>query len=221
MREVHILMVDDHPAILSGYDAILKMNTLDVKVQTTLCYSIADAFNHIGSDNLDSFDFIFLDKSMPPCEAKEVYSGLDLAKRILSRKKNAKIAMLTSHAEPLVLSQLKTEINPIAILTKSDIDYYELQNAFAAILLGKKYYSPTVIKALNVVNQFRDDLDAIDKLILLHLSEGVMTKNLPNYIGLSLDMINKRKARIKVVFKLENGKDEDLIKMARNFGIIK
>ncbi len=129
--------------------------------------------------------------------------------------------MLTSHAEPLVLSQLKTEINPIAILTKSDIDYYELQNAFAAILLGKKYYSPTVIKALNVVNQFRDDLDAIDKLILLHLSEGVMTKNLPNYIDLSLDMINKRKARIKVVFKLENGKDEDLIKMARNFGIIK
>lgn len=221
MREVHILMVDDHPAILSGYDAILKMNTLNVQVHTTLCYSIADAFNHIGSDNLDSFDFIFLDKSMPPCEAKEVYSGLDLAKRILSRKKNAKIAMLTSHAEPLVLSQLKTEINPIAILTKSDIDYYELQNAFAAILLGKKYYSPTVIKALNVVNQFRDDLDAIDKLILLHLSEGVMTKNLPNYIGLSLDMINKRKARIKVVFKLENGKDEDLIKMARNFGIIK
>lgn len=221
MREVHILMVDDHPAILSGYDAILKMNTLNVQVHTTLCYSIADAFNHIGSDNLDSFDFIFLDKSMPPCEAKEVYSGLDLAKRILSRKKNAKIAMLTSHAEPLVLSQLKTEINPIAILTKSDIDYYELQNAFAAILLGKKYYSPTVIKALNVVNQFRDDLDAIDKLILLHLSEGVMTKNLPNYIDLSLDMINKRKARIKVVFKLENGKDEDLIKMARNFGIIK
>ncbi|MFY8188537.1 MAG: response regulator [Flavobacterium sp.] len=221
MREVHILIVDDHPAILSGYDAILKMNTLNVQVHTTLCYSIADAFNHIGSDNLDSFDFIFLDKSMPPCEAKEVYSGLDLAKRILSRKKNAKIAMLTSHAEPLVLSQLKTEINPIAILTKSDIDYYELQNAFAAILLGKKYYSPTVIKALNVVNQFRDDLDAIDKLILLHLSEGVMTKNLPNYIDLSLDMINKRKARIKVVFKLENGKDEDLIKMARNFGIIK
>lgn len=221
MREVHILIVDDHPAILSGYDAILKMNTLNVQVHTTLCYSIADAFNHIGSDNLDSFDFIFLDKSMPPCEAKEVYSGLDLAKRILSRKKNAKIAMLTSHAEPLVLSQLKTKINPIAILTKSDIDYYELQNAFAAILLGKKYYSPTVIKALNVVNQFRDDLDAIDKLILLHLSEGVMTKNLPNYIDLSLDMINKRKARIKVVFKLENGKDEDLIKMARNFGIIK
>lgn len=220
MREVHILMVDDHPAILSGYDAILKMNPLNVKVYTTLCYSILEAFKYIGSENLAKFDFIFLDKSMPPCEAKEVYSGIDLAKRILGRRKSAKIAMLTSHAEPLILSQIKSEINPIAILTKSDIDYFELQKAFASILEDKKYYSPTVINALNSFNQFNNNLDATDKLILLHLSEGVMTKNLPNYIDLSLDMINKRKARIKSVFKLENGKDEDLIKLARNLGIV-
>lgn len=220
MKEVHILMVDDHPAILSGYDAILKMNTLNVKVHTTLCYSILEAFRHIGSDNLAQFDYIFLDKSMPPCEAKEVYSGLDLAKRILGRKKSAKIAMLTSHAEPLILSQIKSEINPIAILNKSDIDYFELQKAFASILENKKYYSPTVIHALNTINLFVDDLDATDRLILLHLSQGVMTKNLPNYIDLSLDMINKRKARIKTVFKIENGKDEDLIKAARSFGLV-
>lgn len=213
-------MVDDHPAILSGYDAILKMNTLNVKVHTTLCYSILEAFRHIGTDNLAQFDYIFLDKSMPPCEAKEVYSGLDLAKRILGRKKSAKIAMLTSHAEPLILSQIKSEINPIAILNKSDIDYFELQKAFASILENKKYYSPTVIHALNTINLFVDDLDATDRLILLHLSQGVMTKNLPNYIDLSLDMINKRKARIKTVFKIENGKDEDLIKAARSFGLV-
>jgi DNA-binding NarL/FixJ family response regulator len=220
MKEVNILMVDDHPAILSGYDAILKMNPLNVKVYTTLCYSILESFKYIGSENLAKFDFIFLDKSMPPCEAKEVYSGIDLAKRILGRRKSAKIAMLTSHAEPLILSQIKSEINPIAILTKSDIDYFELQKAFAYMLENKKYYSPTVMNAFNMIAQFSNDLDATDRLILFHLAEGVMTKNLPNYVNLSLDMINKRKARIKNVFKLENGKDEDLIKIAKNLGVV-
>uniref|UniRef100_UPI00404A6DBA response regulator n=1 Tax=Flavobacterium sp. TaxID=239 RepID=UPI00404A6DBA len=220
MKEVHILMVDDHPAILSGYDAILKMNSLNVKVHTTLCYSILEAFQYIGSENLLKYDFIFLDKSMPPCEAKEVYSGIDLAKRIQSRRKSVKIAMLTSHAEPLILSQIKTEINPIAILTKSDIDYFELQKAFSMMLEGKKYYSPTVINSLSTLDVFQFELDATDRLILLHLSEGIRTKSLPNLIPLSLDMINKRKAKIKMIFKLENGKDEDLIRIAKELGIV-
>jgi DNA-binding NarL/FixJ family response regulator len=220
MQEVHILMVDDHPAILSGYDVILKMNTLNVIVNTTLCYSIEDTLKYVNTDNLSKFDFIFLDKSMPAYHEKGLYSGIDLAKLILNRRKKTKIAILTSHAEPLILSQIKNEINPIAILTKSDIDFFEMQKVLALLMENKKYYSDTVINALATLDKYRFELDHTDQQILRHLSEGVMTKNLPNYIDLSLDTINKRKAKIKTIFKLNNGKDQDLIKMARDLGLL-
>jgi two-component system response regulator NreC len=52
------------------------------------------------------------------------------------------------------------------------------------------------------------------------ISQGITTKNLPNYVPLSLSGVHKRKAKIKAVLNIDNGSDEAIIKEARKKGFI-
>jgi hypothetical protein len=63
-------------------------------------------------------------------------------------------------------------------------------------------------------------LDVFDKQILFHLSKGVKTKDLPTYIPLSLSAIEKRKLNIREILEVPGGTDVDLIREAKNKGVI-
>lgn len=213
-------MVDDHESILFGYDAILNQNSLNVVVESTICNSIEKACSIINKLENDFFDFIFIDRSMPPYKEKGLMSGEDLAKYILKINKEAKIVILTSHIEPIVLSNMIHAIRPIGVLVKLDFDFEELNKAFESIMNQKVYYSQTVVAALEVFKKLSFYFDDIDKKIIYLIAQGVQTKKLPDYIPLALDTINKRKSRIKTCLDIEHGNDEDIIRVSRSLGII-
>lgn len=52
------------------------------------------------------------------------------------------------------------------------------------------------------------------------LSQGIQTKNLPDYLNLSKSAIDKRKVIIKEFFDIEKGNDEDILREARKQGFI-
>ena len=54
----------------------------------------------------------------------------------------------------------------------------------------------------------------------MRLSEGILTKNIPNYVPLSLSAIEKRKANLKSMFLEGPGDDHDLIEASKKIGII-
>ena len=64
------------------------------------------------------------------------------------------------------------------------------------------------------------NLDSYDKQILMCLSEGIATKNIPNYVPLSLSAIEKRKANLKNMFLKGTGDDHKLIEATKKIGII-
>ncbi len=69
--------------------------------------------------------------------------------------------------------------------------------------------------------QFSNDfvLDDVDRNILYHLSKGVMTKDLKQFISLSIAGIEKRKRHLKQIFEIDGG-DIMLVDKAKELGFI-
>ena len=133
---------------------------------------------------------------------------------------NCKVILLTMHTELLKINNIIKNINPNGLIIKNDLTFDELIFAFDKIINSEKYYSQTVIKLVGQVQYNNIELDAFDKQILFHLSKGVKTADLPQYIPLSLSAIEKRKINIKDVLEVKADEDIDLINEAKIKGVI-
>ncbi|NJM81012.1 MAG: response regulator transcription factor [Flavobacterium sp.] len=222
-KTIHIFMVDDHPSMIEGYKSILSYNDLGYKIEVTSAFDCKSAYNRMmQSDDIYEFDMVFLDLSLPPYEEKNINSGQDLA--LIARKKYpfAKILMLTSHAEAFILYEIQSTIDPDGLLVKSDFTADEFLKAFEVIVNKEKYISKTVKESIQEMLEVKNKvfLDENNRTIISLLSQGVLSKNLPNYINLAQSSIDKRKAQIKDYFCVKGGTDEDIVREAKKHGFV-
>lgn len=217
--ELQVLMVDDHPPIIEGYKSILSFNPFGYELNTTAAYSCETAYNEIIQAK-NPFFVVFLDLTMPPYPEKNLKSGEDLIPILKKFQPDAKIIVLTSHSESIVLFKIMKEHQPDGILVKSDFQSKELLEAFDTIVKGNPYYSDTVVKHQKSWEEKSKVMDSYNRQILLLLSQGVKTKNLPDLLHLSKSAIDKRKAIIKQIFGIDKGTDEDILREARKQGLI-
>lgn len=217
---INILIVDDHPFIIQAYK-----NALDKYSQQGYEFVVTQASNcKTGYESITEaktpFDVAFFDISMPEYAEKGIYSGEDLAALIKTEMPNCKIILLTMHTELLKINNIIKSINPSGLVIKNDLTFDELIFAFDKIINNESYYSQTVIKLVGQAQYNNIELDAFDKQILFHLSKGVKTKDLPQYIPLSLSAIEKRKLNIREILEVAGGTDIDLINEAKTKGVI-
>ncbi|RYJ45415.1 response regulator [Flavobacterium beibuense] len=218
-RDLKILIVDDHPMTVNGYINVLSDENIEGhNLIFTKALDCKQAYDLITSQH---FDIAYLDLSLPPYEEKNITSGFDLGVLIRKTITDCVIIILTMHSEASLVDRLIKDINPEGILCKSDIDIDEFVNAFKIIFDGEKYMSNKIMKSLRDKDFDKYNLDSYDRQILMRLSEGILTKNIPNYVPLSLSAIEKRKANLKNMF-LEgtSGDDHDLIEAIKKIGII-
>jgi hypothetical protein len=64
------------------------------------------------------------------------------------------------------------------------------------------------------------EIDLFDKQILFHLSKGTKAKDMPQYIPISLNAIEVRKLNLKELLKVVDGSNIDLVREARNIGLL-
>ena len=112
------------------------------------------------------------------------------------------------------------EINPDGFLIKSDLTSMELADAFQQIVKSPPYYSSTVNNYVKKTFSSEIYVDDINRKILHLLSQGIKTKSLNEYIDLSLSALEKRKKQLKLLFSVTDGKDETLLKEAREKGYL-
>ena len=217
--ELQVLMVDDHPPIIEGYKSILSFNSFGYRLNTTAAHSCESAYNII-TDAKQAFDIVFLDVTLPPFPEKKLNSGEDLVSIVKRHHPNAKIIILTSHSESIVLFKIMKEHKLDGILIKSDFQSKELLIAFDTVVKGGTYFSDTVVKHQKSWEEKSKVMDSYNRQILLLLSQGIKTKNLPNMLHLSKSAIDKRKAIIKQIFGIDKGTDEDILREARKQGLI-
>ncbi|QEE49318.1 response regulator transcription factor [Flavobacterium alkalisoli] len=218
-RDLKILIVDDHPMTVNGYINVLSDENIEGhNLIFTKALDCKQAYDLITSQH---FDIAYLDLSLPPYEEKNITSGFDLGVLIRKTIPDCVIIILTMHSEASLVDRLIKDINPEGILCKSDIDIDEFVNAFKIIFDGEKYMSNKIMKSLRDKDFDKYNLDSYDRQILMRLSEGILTKNIPNYVPLSLSAIEKRKANLKNMFlEGSSGDDHDLIEAIKKIGII-
>lgn len=220
--QLNVLMVDDHPMIIEGYkNTILNNYSGPEAFNIDIAFNCDEAIEALNKNNSTSFyDLALIDIQLPQSSDGTVTSGEGLAKIVREFYPKAKIIVLTMHNEGSRIHNILHSINPEGFIIKSDLSSDELLRAFTDVIAGKTYYSATVNNHFRkmVTNNFT--LDQKNLQILHHLSRGIRTKNLPNYISLSLSAIEKRKNHIKELFDMKTANDEMLIEEARNRGFI-
>lgn len=221
LQNYHILIVDDHPFIIEAYKNTLKSYQPETfRYTTTQANNCKSGYEILTNPDQEPFDIAFLDISMPPYEEKNIMSGEDLAKTIRKVMPNCKIILLTMHTELIKIHNIIKEINPQGLIIKNDLTFDELLLAFNKIINSENYYSQTVVKFVSQSQHDNIQIDDFDKQILRYISKGIKTKDLPDYIPLSLSAIEKRKLALKETLNVKGGSDVELISEAKNKGLL-
>lgn len=223
MKErITVLIIEDHPLIAEGYKNALRRvfdKDRDLVIDTAAdCDSALECLVKAASSK--PYDMLFIDLRLPPSSDGTITSGEDLAFRAKHWFPLAKILILTSHSENVRIQRIIKKVNPDGLLIKGDITSNGLTAAIETIFNNETYYSQTVNAYLRKRIQRDFLMDDINLKILSCLSQGIKTKNLTNYINLSLSAIEKRKNHIKELLGVEKGDNEELLKVAREEGFI-
>lgn len=217
----NILIVDDHPFIIQGYkNAITRYNPKEFEFSISQAIDCKSAYEIITNPETAVFDIAFLDISMPIYEEKGLHSGEDLAKLLMEFMPNCKIILLTMYTELLKIKNIIDTINPNGLVIKNDLTFDELLFGFDKVIKNEIYYSQSIQKMIDLDQSESIEIDLFDKQILFHISKGTKTKDIPQYIPISLEAIEKRKLNLKKLLGIKDESDIELIREAKNKGLL-
>ena len=177
-------------------------------------------YDIITNPDTKAFDIAFLDISMPAYEEKGMFSGEDLAKLLNKYMPNCKIILLTMYTELLKIKNIIDTINPNGLVIKNDLTFDELLFGFDKVIKNEIYYSQSIQKMMDLDQSETIEIDLFDKQILFHLSKGTKTKEITQYIPISLEAIEKRKLSLKNRLDLKEESDIELVREAKKRGLL-
>ncbi|WP_055447628.1 response regulator transcription factor [Lacinutrix mariniflava] len=220
---IKILMTDDHPMIIEGYQNTLlatkkESQNLIIDFATNCDESLSLINKSIALGEI--YTVYFFDISMPPSSDGKIKSGQDLAMYVRQKSPRSKIVMLTMFDESYRIHSIINNINPEGFLIKSDLTSRELASAFQAVLKNPPFYSGTVNQIIKKTRFSNLEVDEVNHRILYLVSRGIKNKDIAKEMQLSLSSIEKKKKLLKEIFKVEEGDEKTLIEKARGYGFI-
>ncbi|MCH4551767.1 response regulator [Aestuariibaculum lutulentum] len=222
-EKIRILMIDDHPMIIEGYQNTIlftkkEHQELSIDIANNCDEAVKLMDKSIQQDN--PYNLLFVDISLPPSSDGKMTSGEDLAIYAREILPKAKVIILTMFNESFRIHNIIKTINPEGFLIKSDLTSSELASAFQAVLHNPPFYSGTVNSYIRKVDSSDIVIDEKNRKILHLLSQGVKTKNLAPHLDISLSAVEKRKKQLREIFDVQDGQDETLIEEARKRGFV-
>lgn len=222
-EKIRILMIDDHPMIIEGYQNTLLFTKKEHQELTIDIANNCDEAIALMNKSVEKFipyDVLFVDISLPPSTDGSMNSGEDLAEYARTILPKSKIIILTMFNESFRIHNIIKTIDPEGFLIKSDLTSSELASAFQAVLYNPPFYSGTVNSHIRKTITSDIVIDEKNRKILHLLSQGVKTKNLASHLDISLSAIEKRKKQLRDLFSVNDGQDETLINNARKEGFV-
>lgn len=221
-RKNNILVIDDHPMNSDAYINLIRSKheyNETIFHKGTDCHS---AFKLIKQAEITKtpFDVALIDISIPEYVEQKLLSGTDIAILLRNTFPDCIIIMLTMHNESLVLFNAYKQVNPEGFISKNDIDFEMFPEVFDRIVNIENYFSPSINNSIQQLLKQTLSWDEFDTQILLFLEKGIQTKDLPEYINLSLSTIEKRKAAIKIQIFNQKVTDKELIAKCKQLNLI-
>ncbi|RKR14279.1 DNA-binding NarL/FixJ family response regulator [Maribacter vaceletii] len=216
---IKILMVDDHPIILKGYELSLNEFSDNYIFEFYKAQNSVEAVNLIEQNEPDFFHIVFLDIRLPVNNDYALINGEDLGIKI-RKTTNSKIIVLSSIGDTQRIYSILNNLEPDGYIIKTETTPEILLDAIDAVLNDRNYFSSKIKKLKNVQNSENPTLDVYDIKILYFLSVGEKMKNLPDFVHLSIASIERRKKKIKAYFGNKEASDRQLIEAAKEKGFI-
>lgn len=219
---LRILAVDDHQMTLVGYKYILEeFECQGRKIRVDIASNYEQGKNkiEIASKSL-AYDVLLFDLQLKLADSDNLHTGEDLGKLAKELLPGAKLVFLSTYSDNYRINSLLNNVDPDGYMVKSEIDQSNLRQMVESVSNNVPYYSRTALNAIR--RRMANDLplDENDKKILYHLSIGTKTKDLVNFVTLSLAGIENRKRQLKRIFEIEKQNDQALISEARRRGFI-
>jgi len=215
MKEIRILLADDHNVMRSGLKLLLESHA-GFKVVS----EASDGNQAVENALAVRPDVAVLDIAMPKL------SGIDAAQRINAQLPHTAIVILSMHSdEGYVFRALKAGAKGYLLKDSAESDLIE---AIKAISEGKAFFSPEISKVLaeDYVREIRvrgvvDSYDLLtprEKEILQMLVEGQSNKDIAGTLNLSLYTVETHRRNLQTKLNLHSF--PELILYAVRKGII-
>jgi hypothetical protein len=124
------------------------------------------------------------------------------------------------YTELLKIKNIIEAINPSGLVIKNDLTFDEMLFGFDKVLKNEIYYSQSIQKMMDQANLKPIEIDLFDKQILFHLSKGTKTTEMTQYIPIALGAIERRKIKLKDILDIVEGSDIDLVRVAKDRGLL-
>lgn len=179
-----VVVVDDHPMVTEGIEAILESYD-DIDVIATL----SDGQNMI--DRLDSLspDVILMDLNMPGL------GGLSATEMILERRPATRILILSMHDSPEYISTALSHGARGYVL--KDVPTDEIKRAIDVVMGGAQYLCPGAEGALTPHGEEREQLTNREQMVLLQLAQGKSNKEVAVALDISVRTVETHRKNIR------------------------
>ncbi|WP_179344337.1 response regulator [Winogradskyella ursingii] len=194
-----IIIADDHPLVLKGLHDFLNENDHNV---------LASAKN--GKEALTLIkahvpDIAILDIKMP------FYSGLEIAKKCKADNLPTKIVLITFEKDEKTYLAAKNLGIYGYVLKEFALE--EIENCIDSVIKGKQYFSPELLKFLEVkeLPKHLDTLTDHELRIVKMISENKTGVEIADTLSISPRTVEKHKSNIIRKLKLESKQNSLLI----------
>jgi DNA-binding NarL/FixJ family response regulator len=214
MKNIKVLLADDHKIVLEGIRRILE-NEPNVEVVA----EASDGREALSLVTSLDIDVVFMDISMPNM------NGIEAARQILKIKPATKVIILSMHADKRFVERaLKAGVGGYLLKNRA---VTEVTAALQCVTQGKIYLSPGITNI--VVNEFvssiqkkekegdKECLSPREKEVLQLIAEGMTTKEIAGNMNISDKTVDGH--RQKIMNKLELHSIAQLTKFAIREGI--
>lgn len=184
-QQTRVVIVDDHPMVAEGIEAILE-SYVDISVVATLCN---------GRKAVDQVadlapDVILMDLNMPELD------GLSATEMILERCPDTRILILSMHDSR---EYVNTALSHGAMgYVLKDVPTEEIKTAIDTVMRGERYLCTG---AQGCLVPSEDDpkiaLTTREQMILLQLAQGKSNKDVANDLDISVRTVETHRRNIK------------------------
>jgi DNA-binding NarL/FixJ family response regulator len=198
-----VLLVDDHALVRKGFRRILEDDPAIAVVGEA-----SDGADAVRLANALRPTVIVMDCALPGL------SGIEAARRIRENQPEAKILMLSMHAEDTLVRQA-LEAGASGYILKNAMDL-DLNNAIRRVAAGKRVLDPQLVKPDALKGERESGLSARELEVLQHIVSGQSNKEIASDLGLSANTVAVHRANIMetlgihktaelVVYAIRNG----------------
>jgi len=182
---IRIAIVDDHPMVAEGIQAILESyNEIEVIATLSSGQAIIDQLEALNPD------VILLDLNMPGI------GGLSTTEILLERRPEMRILILSMHDNPEYISSALSH-GAVGYVLK-DVPTEEIKLAIDAVMRGERYLCTGAQGSLAPEpGGARDQLTNREQTILLQLAQGKSNKDVANELGISVRTVETHRKNIK------------------------